>query len=119
LTRASRKSGDVWEFRFRECQPDGNNEDALSGDWSGHTLPDQNRSAAPGRGPACQHQPGTHLPRSTHSEDVKVVQELLRHGSAKITMDVYAQAVTNAKRKAQGKVVAMLRETQQGELCNS
>jgi integrase len=44
-----------------------------------------------------------------NGEDVKVVQELLRHGSAKITMDVYAQAVTPAKRMAQGKIVAMLR----------
>jgi integrase len=44
-----------------------------------------------------------------NGEDVKVVQELLRHCSARITMDVYAQAVTPAKRKAQGKVVAMLR----------
>jgi site-specific recombinase XerD len=31
-------------------------------------------------------------------EDVKVVQELLRHASAKITLDVYAQAVTPDKR---------------------
>jgi integrase len=46
-----------------------------------------------------------------NGEDVKVVQELLRHGSARITMDVYAQAVTPAKRRAQGKVVAMLRDT--------
>ena len=46
-----------------------------------------------------------------NGEDVKVVQELLRHGSSRITMDVYAQAVTPAKRKAQGKVVAMLRDT--------
>lgn len=45
-----------------------------------------------------------------NGEDVKVVQELLRHGSAKITLDVYAQAVTPAKRKAQGKVVAILRD---------
>jgi integrase len=45
-----------------------------------------------------------------NGEDVKVVQELLRHGSARITMDVYAQAMTPAKRQAQGKVVAMLRD---------
>lgn len=45
-----------------------------------------------------------------NGEDVKVVQELLRHGSARITMDVYAQAVTPAKRRAQGKVVTMLRD---------
>ena len=42
-------------------------------------------------------------------EDVKVVQELLRHGSVKVTMDVYAQAQMPAKRKAQQKVVEMVR----------
>ena len=42
-------------------------------------------------------------------EDVKVTQELLRHASAKLTMDVYAQAVTPAKRKAQHDVVSVLR----------
>lgn len=47
-----------------------------------------------------------------NGEDLKVVQELLRHGSARITMDVYAQAMTPAKRRAQGKVVAMLRDTE-------
>jgi integrase len=47
-----------------------------------------------------------------NGEDVKVVQELLRHGSARITMDVYAQAMTPAKRRAQGRVVAMLRDTE-------
>ena len=45
----------------------------------------------------------------SNGEDVKVVQELLRHGSAKVTMDVYAQAVTQAKRRAQRRVVASLR----------
>ena len=50
-----------------------------------------------------------------NGEDVKVVQELLRHGSSRITMDGYAQAGTPAKRNAQGKVVAMLRETKKEE----
>ncbi len=49
-----------------------------------------------------------------NGEDVKVVQELLRHGSAKITMDVYAQAVTKAKRTAQNRVVACLRTREGG-----
>ena len=44
-----------------------------------------------------------------NGEDVKVVQELLRHGSVKVTMDVYAQAQMPAKRKAQQKVVEMMR----------
>lgn len=53
-----------------------------------------------------------------NGEDVKVVQELLRHSSAKITMDVYAQAVTKAKRTAQNKVVACLR-SREGSLVGS
>jgi integrase len=44
-----------------------------------------------------------------NGEDVKVVQELLRHASVRITMDVYAQAMTPAKRAAQQKVVEMVR----------
>jgi len=42
-------------------------------------------------------------------EDVKVVQELLRHGSAKVTLDIYALAQMPAKREAQRKVVQMVR----------
>jgi integrase len=42
-------------------------------------------------------------------EDVKVVQELLRHGSTKVTLDIYAQAQMPAKREAQRKVVVMMR----------
>ncbi len=38
-----------------------------------------------------------------NGEDVKVVQELLRHASVRITMYVYAQAMTSAKREAQQK----------------
>jgi integrase len=52
---------------------------------------------------------------TANGEGVKVVQELLRHGSSRITMDVYAQAVTPAKRKTPGKVVAMLRDTETGK----
>jgi integrase len=42
-------------------------------------------------------------------EDVKVVQELLRHGSNRVTLDLYVQAQMPAKRAAQQKVVAMVR----------
>jgi len=44
-----------------------------------------------------------------NGEDVKVVQELLRHATVKMTLEVYAQAITPAKRNAQSKVVGMLR----------
>lgn len=44
-----------------------------------------------------------------NGEDIKVVQELLRHGSSRVTMDVYAQAQMPAKRAAQHKVVEMVR----------
>jgi integrase len=43
-------------------------------------------------------------------EDIKVVQELLRHATIKMTLEVYAQAVTPAKRQAQSKIEGMLKE---------
>ncbi len=43
-----------------------------------------------------------------NGEDVKTVQELLRHASTRITLDVYTQAVTPAKREAQSKLMAMI-----------
>jgi integrase len=44
-----------------------------------------------------------------NGEDIKVVQELMRHGSSRVTMDIYAQAQMPAKRAAQQKVVEMVR----------
>ncbi len=41
-----------------------------------------------------------------NGEGVKVAQELLRHSSCRITLDVYAQALSEDKRKAQSRVVA-------------
>jgi integrase len=43
-----------------------------------------------------------------NGEDVKVVQEALRHANSRITLDTYTQAVTLAKRQAQTKVVRMI-----------
>ena len=43
--------------------------------------------------------------RRSEGVDIKVVQELLRHASCRVTMDTYTQAVTTAKRKAQSSVV--------------
>ena len=43
-----------------------------------------------------------------NGEDVKTVQELLRHANSKITLDVYTQAVNSHKRAAQSKVVQMI-----------
>jgi integrase len=42
-------------------------------------------------------------------EDVKTVQELMRHGNSRLTLDVYAQALTPAKRAVHSKVVEMIR----------
>lgn len=44
-----------------------------------------------------------------NGEDVKVVQELLRHSTARMTLDTYTQALTPHKRAAQSKVVSMIR----------
>jgi hypothetical protein len=41
-------------------------------------------------------------------EDIETVQELLRHANSRITLDIYTQAVTPAKRAAQTKVVEMI-----------
>jgi integrase len=43
-----------------------------------------------------------------NGEDVKTTQEILRHANSRITMDIYAQAVTPAKRQAQAKVLEMI-----------
>jgi integrase len=43
-----------------------------------------------------------------NGEDIKTVQELLRHANSRITLDIYTQAVTPAKRAAQSKVVQMI-----------
>jgi len=45
-----------------------------------------------------------------NGEDIKVVQELLRHANSKITLDTYTQALSPSKREAQSKVVRMIWE---------
>jgi integrase len=47
------------------------------------------------------------LPRATGT-DMKVMQELLRHASARVTPGTYTQAITDKKRRAQTKVVQLL-----------
>ena len=42
--------------------------------------------------------------------DIKVMQELLRHASSRVTMDTYTQAVTSAKRLAQSAVVSLFQK---------
>jgi integrase len=43
-----------------------------------------------------------------NGENVKVVQELMRHASSRVTLDVYSQARIEAKRQAQQRVVRMI-----------
>jgi integrase len=45
---------------------------------------------------------------NANGENSKVVQELLRHASLKVTTDVYMQAVSPQKREAQSKLVRMV-----------
>jgi integrase len=42
-------------------------------------------------------------------ENPKVVQELLRHANLKVTTDTYMQALSSDKRRAQAKLVTMVR----------
>jgi integrase len=53
---------------------------------------------------------GTPSGRSSEAngEDIKTIQELLRHSNYKVTPDVYTQAMTKAKREAQTRVVRMI-----------
>jgi len=43
-----------------------------------------------------------------NGEDVKVVQELMRHTTISVTLNIYAQAITQSKRDAQSRVVSLL-----------
>jgi hypothetical protein len=61
---------------------------------------------------------GWHTFRHTYSSllrpnrtDIKVMQELLRYASSRVTLDAYTQAVTFQKRKAQSNVIRLLRES--------
>ncbi len=48
--------------------------------------------------------------------DIKVQQDLLRHSSARLTLDTYTQAVTPAKREAQNAVVKLLLPAESGPI---
>jgi hypothetical protein len=50
-----------------------------------------------------------------NGENVKVVQELMRHGSARITVDVYSQARSPAKREAQQRILEMILPEERSE----
>jgi integrase len=47
---------------------------------------------------------------NANGENSKVVQELLRHASLKVTTDVYMRAASSQKRQAQSKLVRMVRD---------
>ena len=50
---------------------------------------------------------------TANNENVKVVQELLRHASVRTTLDIYAQAKMDAKRRAQAKIANSLHSPEQ------
>jgi integrase len=50
-----------------------------------------------------------------NNEDVKVVQELLRHANSRVTLDLYAQAGMPEKRLAQSRVVKMVMKPEKAE----
>ena len=45
---------------------------------------------------------------NANGEDLKTIQEMLRHATFKVTADVYTQAITDTKREAHNKVVKQL-----------
>ncbi len=55
------------------------------------------------------------------SEDVKTVQELMRHANSRVTLDLYAQAITQSKRAAHLKLVGLIQpgeKTQSVPMCS-
>jgi integrase len=46
---------------------------------------------------------------NANGENPKVIQELLRHATLKVTTDVYMQGVSREKREAQGRLVSCVR----------
>jgi Phage integrase family len=50
----------------------------------------------------------------SHGEDVKTVQELLRHANGSVTMNLYARAVTDIMRSAKSKVARLVFQFQEG-----
>jgi site-specific recombinase XerD len=81
---------------------------------NGHGCYDSGKDAAPSAAGITK-RIGWHTFRHTFStllkangEDVKVVQELLRHASYKVTMDTYTQAIGSDKRLAQSRVIQMV-----------
>jgi site-specific recombinase XerD len=63
---------------------------------------------------------GWHTFRHTYSsaliangENVKVVQELMRHASSRFTLEVYTQAKTQVKRDAQQRIVDLVLSEQE------
>jgi integrase len=81
--------------------------------WPDMVLNHRVRSAA--TAPKITKLIGWHTFRHTYASllkssgaDVKVVQDSLRHANARITMELYTQALTQDKRTAQTKVVQMM-----------
>jgi integrase len=52
---------------------------------------------------------------NANGEDVKTIQELLRHANFKVTMDVDTQAVTDVKRTAHSRVARQIVGTKKEE----
>jgi integrase len=50
------------------------------------------------------------------SEDVKTMQELMRHANSRLTLDLYAQALTPAKRAAHRRLVGLIEGPGEREL---
>ena len=52
-----------------------------------------------------------------NGEDLKVVQELMRHANISVTLNIYAQAIAQSKRDAQSRVVSLLLDKNEEQQC--
>ncbi len=48
-------------------------------------------------------------------EDVKVVEELMRHANISVTLNIYAQAITQTKRDAQTELSLLLDKNEENQ----
>lgn len=132
IMRTERQSGpDVWEFRWREPGPDGKRKHRrmVVGSIDRVFASPKSRGRRPYWGQTMMRKVirpaavkagitghiGWHTFRHTYSSllkangaDTKVMQELLRHASSRVTLDIYTQAFLSQKRKAQSQVVRLL-----------
>src|SRR5262249_14842794 len=98
----------TWRLDFRESAPSGNPTHWPGSLFRAHVKPALMKAgiSVPVGWHTLRHSFGTLM--KSNGEDLKTIQELLRHATFKVTADIYTQAVTPVKREPQAKVAKMI-----------